>query len=342
MQKLLCIAIGSTMAFGAQAYDKIPKQEGLNGFVFLGAASNTLKSNTLATVGGTEVSDERISSVSDSPDSKSYGRVTPAFNLSYTLEGARTQFFGGTELDDFITQDSSFGIGVRQAVGDLGNLRASLLASSEREVYKDPYVVGVDRSKTDQTSNGMRLGWEHILQSDFEVTYTHRKIELDSERSGTTPAVDGGLTPGLSAAQINELDRNGDLSKIDFAYIAQLSPDSLFTSTYSYVDYDLDGNAMAMSGPMMQLDYRYTGLQDWALSGSAVVGTLSSNDTNPIYGKRQEQDSYGVSLTAAYLEPFGLKDWKALGTLAYGKQDNNIDFYESSISSINLGMMYNF
>jgi len=31
-----------------------------------------------------------------------------------------------------------------------------------------------------------------------------------------------------------------------------------------------------------------------------------------------------------------------LGTFAYGKQDNNIDFYETSISSVNLGMMYNF
>lgn len=229
---------------------------------------------------------------------------------------------------------------MRQSIGSLGNLRASLLSSSEREVYKDPYVVGVDRSKTDQTSNGMRLGWEHIMQSDFELTYTHRKIEVDKELSGTTLAADGGLQ--LSAAQVNELDRNGDFNKIDFSYIAQLSPDSLFTSTYSYVDYDLDGNAMSMSGPMMQLDYRYTGLQDWALSASALVGTMSSDDYNPIYGKKQEQDSFGASLTAAYLEPFGLKDWKALGTLAYGQQNNNIDFYETSISSVNLGMMYNF
>lgn len=340
MKKLLSIAIGSAMAFSAQAYDKIPKQSGFDGFVFLGAASNSMESNTLATIGGTEVSDERIDSVNNSPDSKSYGKVTPAFNLSYTLDGSNTQFFGGTELDDFITQDSSFGIGVRQSVGSLGNLRASLLSSSEREVYEDPYVVGVDRSKTDQTSSGMRLGWEHILESDFELTFTSREIEVDDELSGTTSLAEGGL--GLTAAQVDDLDRNGDFRKIDFSYIAQLSPDSLFTSTYSYVDYDLDGSAMSMSGPMMQLDYRYTGLQNWALSGSAVVGTMSSDDYNPIYGKKQEQDSFGASLTAAYLEPFGLKDWKALGTLAYGQQNNNIDFYETSISSVNLGMMYNF
>jgi hypothetical protein len=340
MKKLLSIAIGSAMAFSAQAYDKIPKQSGFDGFVFLGAAYNSMESNTLATIGDSDVSEERIDSINDSPDSKSYTKVTPAFNLSYTLDGSRTQFFGGTELDDFITQDSSFGIGARQSIGSLGNLRASFLASAEREVYRDPYVVNVDRRTTDQTSSGFRLGWEHILQSDFEVTFTHREIEVDDELSGTTLAADGGLQ--LSAAQFNELDRNGDFSKIDFSYIAQLSPHSLFTSTYSYVDYDLDGGAMSMSGPMMQFDYRYTGLQKWALSGSALVGTMSSDDTNPIYGDKQDQDSFGMSLTAAYLEPFGLKDWKAVGTFAYGQQNNSIDFYETSLSSINLGMMYNF
>jgi len=340
MKKLLCVAIGSAMAFSAQAMDKIPQQDGLKGYVFLGASGNSMESNMLATVGGEKVSDRNIDSVTSSPDSKSYSRITPAFELSYTLADSRTQFFGGTELDDFLTQDGSLGIGIRQGVGSFGNLRASLLASAEREVYKDPYVVGTDRSRTDQTSNGMRLGWEHIMESDFDITYTHRKIDLDKERSGETALVDGGLA--LNAKQINDLDRNGDFNKLDFVYNAQLSPDSLFVSTYSYLNADLDGDAMAMDGYAMQFDYRYTGFEDWALSASAVVGTMSSDDYNPIYGKKQQQDSYGATLTAAYLEPFGLKDWKALGTFAYGKQDNNIDFYETSISSVNLGMMYNF
>jgi hypothetical protein len=340
MKKLLCIAVGSAMAFGAQAFDKIPQQDGFKGYVFLGASTNSMESNTLATVGGTEVSDRRIDSVDSSPDSKTYSRVTPAFDLSYTFADSRTQIFGGTELDDFLTQDGSMGIGIRQGIGSFGNLRASLLASAEREVYKDPYVVNAKRERTDQTSNGMRLGWEHIMESDFDITYTHRTIELDKELSGVTPVVDGGL--GLNAQQINDLDREGDYSKLDFSYYAQLSPDSVFVSTYSYIDANLDGDAMAMDGYAMQLDYRYTGYQDWALSASAVLGSMSSDDYNPIYGKKQQQDSYGASFTAAYIEPFGLKDWKALGTFAYGKQDNNIDFYESSISSFNLGMMYNF
>ncbi|SDU33389.1 Protein of unknown function [Pseudomonas pohangensis] len=340
MKKLLFVAVGSAMAFSAHAVDKIPQKDGLKGFVFLGASANSMESNMLASVGGTDVSDRRINSVTSSPDSKNYSRVTPAFELSYTFADSRTQIFGGTELDDFLTQDGSMGVGIRQGVGSLGNLRASLLASAEREVYKDPYVVNAKRSRTDQTSNGMRLGWEHIMESDFDITYTHRTIDLDKELSGVTPVVDGGL--GLNAQQINDLDRNGDFGKLDFTYNAQLSPDSMFVSTYSYIDANLDGDAMAMDGYAMQFDYRYTGFQDWALSATAVVSTMSSDDYNPIYGKKQQQDSYGASLTAAYIEPFGLKDWKALGTFAYGKQDNNIDFYETSLSSVNLGMMYNF
>ena len=334
MKKLLCIAVGSAMAFSAQAFDKIPKQDGFKGYVFLGASANSMESNMLASVGGEDVSDKRIDSIGSSPDSKDYGRVTPAFEVSYTFADSRTQLFGGTELDDFVTQESSFGVGIRQGFGSFGNLRLSGLAGSEREVYKDPYQVNVDRASTDETNTGVRLGWEHILESDFDITYTQRKIDVDKEKSGT------GL--GLSAQQMHSLDRNGDFKKLDFTYNAQLSPDSLFVSTYSYVNADLDGDAMAMDGLAMKLDYRYTGFESWALSASAMLSNMNSDDYNPIYGKKQQQDSYGLSLTAAYLEPFGLQDWKVLGTLAYGQQDNNIDFYETSLSSVNLGMMYNF
>ena len=340
MKKLLCIAVGSALAFGAQAFDKIPKQDGLKGYVFIGAASNSMESNTLATVGGTEVSDRSIGSVYSSPDSKDYSKITPAFELSYTFADSRTQIFGGTEMEDFITDDPALGIGVRQGVGTIGNLRASLLASTGREVYKDPYVVNAKRSRTDQSSGGMRLGWENIMQTDFDVTYTHRKIDIDKELSGATPVVDGGL--GLNAQQINELDRNGDKYKVDLSYRLAVDGDNIIVPTISSINYDLDGDAVSMSGGQFELNYAYLGLQDWELSANLATSYISSDDYNPIYGKKQDLDSRGISLAATYKEPFGLKDWKARGAFAYGKQDSNIDFYNTSLNSVSLGMMYNF
>jgi len=301
-----------------------------------------MESNTLASVGGTDVSDERIGSVYSSPDSKSYGKINPAFELSYTFADSRTQIFGGTEMEDFLTQDGAFGIGIRQGFGTIGNLRASLLASAAREVYKDPYVVNVDRSKTDVTSGGMRLGWENIMQTDFDLTLTKRNIDIDKELSGTTATANGGLATPLNASQINDLDRNGDKTAVELSYRLAIDADNLIIPSVTAVDYNLDGEAVSMSGGQMGLSYMYTGLQSWEFIANGLVGSMSSDEYNPIYGKKQDLDSYGASLAATYKEPFGLKDWKARGAFVYGKQNSNIDFYDTSLNSLTLGMMYSF
>ena len=334
MRKLLCMAIGSAMALSAQAHDKIGEKDGLTGYGFLGASTSSMETNTTATIGGNDVGDRRIDSLTSSPDSQGYGGLVPAFNLTYTFAGSRTQIFAGTELEDFLTQDGTLGLGVRQGIGSLGNLRVSLLAGTGSEVWEDPYVTGVDRSKTDRSSGGMRLGWEHILQSDFAVTLTDRKIELDDELSGTAL--------GLTAAQSKLLEREGNQKKADFSYRWAPNADHVLIPTISVIDYDLDGEAMAMKGTQFELNYAYLGLQDWEFVANGLLGSLESDKSNPIYGKKQDLDRMGVSLAASYKEPFGLKGWKASTTLNYGQEDSNIDFYDTSLKSLTVGMLYSF
>lgn len=334
MRHLLFIPLGSVIALSAQAYDQIPKEDGLSGNVSLGVTSDQMKTNQIATVTGTHVSDKNIDSLSGSPDSKSYTKVVPAFGLSYTLAGSLTQFFAGTAMEDFINEDSVIDLGVRQGIGDPGNLRFSLLGSTPQEVWKDPYVTGADRKTTDRTSNGFRLGWENIFQSDFDVTYTQRKIDLDHERSGTAL--------GLSQDQQDLLDRNGKDKKLDVSYRWQIDKDNILTPTLSYIDRDLDGNAMKMDGYQADLGYSYLGLQGWQFGADAFGGHLKSDHTNPIYDQKQSVDRYGMSLSATYLEPFGLKDWSARAAVNYGEENSNIDFYDTRLGSVSVGMSYNF
>ncbi|MNG41460.1 hypothetical protein D3C84_1306620 [compost metagenome] len=50
----------------------------------------------------------------------------------------------------------------------------------------------------------------------------------------------------------------------------------------------------------------------------------------------------GLSFAATYKEPFGLQDWRARAAISYGEEDSNIDFYDTKITSLNLGMLYTF
>lgn len=334
MRKLLCIVGSGLLAFTANAFDRIPQQDGFSGYLFLGASSNSMETNTVASIGSADVGDERVGSLSRSPDSISYGQFTPAFGLSYTFAVTRTQIYGGTELEDFLTQDRTLGIGVRQGIGSLGNFSASLLASTGNEVWADPYVVGADREATDRKSGGVRLGWERMLESDFDVTYTKRTIELDDELSGSAL--------GLTQAERKLLDRDGDQGKLDASYRWDPAPNHVLRPVLSYVKHDLDGDAMSRGGAQFELNYQYTGLENWELMANILAGSLKSDDVNPIFDEKQEVDRMGVSLAATYKEPFGMKDWMVRSTLSYGEEDSNIDFYDSSLKSLNLGLMCKF
>ena len=334
MRQFIIAAVASAVTLSAQGYDRIPQESGFSGFAFIGAGSTDRETNMTATVGGTEVADERIDSLTQSPDSERYSRLLLDFGLSYTLADSRTQIFGGTELEDFLTQDSTLGLGIRQGIGDAGNLRASLIASTPSETWEDPYLVGADREETDVESGGMRVGWEHIFGSGLDLTYTQRSIELDDELSGTSL----GLTPSQRAL----LDREGDLKELQVSYFWKPAEDHTLTPSFSSIDYDLDGDAMAMDGYQGELNYAYTGLQNWELVMNLLAGKLESDDDNPIYGKTAEVDRMGASLAATYKEPFGLRDWRARAAISYGEEDSNIDFYDSSIKSVSLGMLYTF
>jgi hypothetical protein len=288
MGKLLCIAIGSAMALSAQAHDKIGEKDGLTGYGFLGVSTNSMETNTTATIGVNDVSNKSIHFLTRSPDSQGYGGIVPALGLTYTFAGSHTQIFGGTELEDFLSQGSTLSLGVRQGIGSLGNLRGSLLAGTDNEVWEDPYVVNANRSKTDRKSSGLRLGWEHIFQSDFAVTLTRRKIELDDELSGTAL--------GLTAAQSKLLDREGKQKKIDLSYRWKPSANHLLVPTISAIDYDLDGEAMAMQGAQFELNYAYLGVQGWEFIANGLLGSLESDKSNPIYGTKQDLDRMGVSM----------------------------------------------
>ena len=321
-KKLLCVAINSVMIFTAQAYDQIPATAGFAGSVTLAVGSRSLKNN----IAGAEV----IDSLYSSPKTDSGTEVGPGLELSYTFIGSRTQLFAGTEHGD----QGDLGAGIRQGLGNLGNLRASLLLSGGDEVWKDPYAVGVERDDTETSGTGMIFGWEHIFESDFDITYSQRSIEVDDEFSGTALR----LTP----AQRELLNREGDEKTLAVSYHWMPSSVHLITPSLSYVNRNLDGGAMAMDGMQFDLSYAYLGLQGWELGAHLTSSALKSDDVNPIFAKKQDLDSYALGLEATYLRPFNLPNWELSAGLYYSKDNSNIKFYEGESQGIDLAMTYTF
>jgi hypothetical protein len=311
--------------YPATALEPIPKESGFSGFIRPGAGFMRFKTNMVASFFGFDLSDKKINSLEDSPDAQSSGVALVPFSLEYTFASTRTQLFIGTVLTNLIRFDYAQQAGIKQGIGKLGVLQGGVLFSGiPAKVWKDPYVIDQNRDETRRTSNGGRLVWDRVFGSQLQVQYTYRKIDVGNEKSGEFL--------GLSASDRNRLDRNGDRHVGEALYRFNFAKKHMLAPTFIYARDDLDGAAMANDTYDFQLTYAYLG-DPFVITANGFYGKADYDKRNPIYGKTQDDDRYGVQGNVFYKNPWG---WSLFGSnpmnfyvnAAYIDIDSNIDFYD--------------
>ena len=324
----------------ASALDPIPQESGFSGFIRPGVGYLKYKSNMVASIQGFDLSEEKIDSYTDSPDSETTPLVTLPFTLAYTFAGSRTQLFFGTDLTDLIRFDMSQQLGVKQGIGSLGILQGGFLFSGmPAKVWKDPYLTGEDRDDTKRNSTGARLTWDRIFGSWFQVQYTYRKVDIDSEKSG-----DSLVQTVITSSERQLLERDSDRSTVDIAYRFHFAKHHTLGPAFIYTHDDRDGKAMKNDAYDLQLTYAYFNRNNpFSFTGNAYIGQAEYDEDNPIYDKEQEDDRYGVQGTLYWENPWG---WSLLGSNpmnffiggAYAKTNANIDFYDQEAIMGNVGV----
>jgi hypothetical protein len=331
------LLLGATWA---SALDPIPTESGFSGFIRPGVGYLKYKSNMVASIQGFDLSKETNDSLFDSPDSESTGLITVPFTLAYTFASSRTQVFLGTDLTDLIRFDYSQQIGVKQGIGNLGVLQGGFLFSAiPAKVWKDPYLTGEDRDDTKRKSTGVRLAWDRIFGSWFQLQYSYRKIDIDSEKSGESL-----VGTYLNSSELKLLKRDSDLHIADIAYRFRFAKNHTLAPAFIYTYDDRDGKAMKSDAYDFLLTYAYRNRNNpFSFTGNAYIGQADYDKENPIYNKKQDDDRYGIQGTLYWENPWG---WSLLGSNpmnffiggAYAKTDANIDFYDQEAIMGNAGV----
>ena len=341
-RKVLALTLMMLIVFLGPAYgiEPIPTESGFSGFLSIGGGYSNVKSNMISGNAFGDVGDRTIDSLTDSPDSNSSGSMQFNYDLRYTFASTRTQVFLGNSLEDTLRYDFATQLGVSQELPGQNLVALSFLFSSiPTEVWKDPYVTNVRRSRTDRDSKGFRMAWDRIFGSELQIQYSYREIELDDELSGTFL--------GLSAAQRNLLDREGDHHKAEVLYRFFFDGKKhAIIPAITYFNYDLDGDAMANDGVDFQISYGYNG-ERFSAVVNAFIGYADYDKRNPIYGKTQDEDRYGAGLIGFYHEPFGwsvpfFKKTSLYIKTDYFESDANIDFYDTEIFTAGAGFFFRF
>jgi len=322
----------------AAAINQLPMESGFSGFIRPGAGVMKFKSNMVASFMGFDLSDKKINSLTDNPDDQSTGIVTVPFALNYTFASTRTQLFVGTDLTDLIRFDMSQQFGVRQEIGRFGRLQGGILFSSiPAKVWKDPYLINQNRDETSRSSNGARLVWDRVFNTGLQLQFTYRNVDISNEKSGDSIS-------SLNSSQRKLLKRDGDRYIADIAYRFTFAERHTLAPAFIYAKDDLDGDAMSSDTYDFQVTYAYFG-DPITITANAFIGYADYDRKNPIYGKTQDDDRFGVNAVIYYKNPWG---WSLFGSQpmnffingAYTDVDANIDFYNQEATMVSAGVLF--
>jgi hypothetical protein len=335
----LILALGAGAAAPlASAIEPIPQTPGWRGFVVGGAGYIDLKSNFVAGNGLIDIGHETINSIYDAPQSDSTWHPLFTGEINYTFED-QWQVFLGTSLEDAVTLDGVAQFGVRKDIGSSGVLQGGYLFSGiPTQTWEDPYAEGVKRDETDRDSSGLRLQWDRVMGSAFELTFSWRDISIDKERSGQ-----GVTSVSCDVACQDLLRRDGDQYSFDVSYLYKLGEGSrhLLRPMVRYTINDREGDAISGDAYRLQLSYIFLG-QGYTVASNIAFGGSGEDERNPLFGVTTDSTRYAIDTTLFYRLPAASGRWQAVGSILWGKDDSNVRFYDSDIFNVNLGVMYRF
>lgn len=298
-------------------------------------------SGTIAMLAGGAQSNSRldsgpknIDSLSGTGEDKMEAFFFPlaASHVNYTFANGNSRVQFGMQEADIALGRPHIELGYHQYVDSLGTFKFSYLPGIlSATTWKDPYLVGENRSETDRNIQGVRFQYSDILSSRFGLEMAYGDQKIDDELSGIS------FSPTAQQA----LDRNGDLYFIELSHLDPISKTWLVRSSVNYMRKDLSGKAMSSN--------KYTGqvafLKRLAKGTFTVSATYHYEDfenVNPIFQDTRSDNGVGIMSTYVYKAPFNLKNVGLVALLGYNQDFSNIDFYDNYNVSVGAGVSYDF
>jgi hypothetical protein len=339
VQYVILTAVGaySILFVGAvQAQQPLPRESGFSGyFEILGAYISTNSQLN------TDSENKKTDSLDSAGERVGSFKPLPLGLIAYTFADIRTQLYLGTLPQDIAQGQFFVEAGVRHDLLDGTILRASVIPISpiEQETWKDPFVVGQNRKKTDITSFGFKLAVENIRRLGLSFRYGWVHQNIDDEESGTF--LFSQLESPLTCKDLDDLDRDSNFHRLTAEYTFKLMPRLRLRPILRYTRGDAEGDANSFYALTPQLSFLYFGNHLQATLNIIGKGEWY-DDTHPVFDKTRRDYNLGLFAILGYKDPFGLKNFRIDWFNAFFESTSNINFYESTNYLSALGIGNNF
>lgn len=296
------LAISGTMSVGA---------------VFIDSANNL----------NPESSEKKLTSLNSAPKRKSSTVPAVLIDAVWDLgeEGGAIVYFS-TEPPIDEVGGLTIDFGTSYEIPNIGILYGEFFASPFSEAWEDPYLVGVDRKKTDTSKYGLQLGLNRVLGTGLRMNFTYLKDEVDND-------VRGKIMPVLA--------RDGAVYAFNLNYSFYPTENLEIRPRASLRIGDYDGDANSFTKYKFTLESHYT-IEKLTISPSVYYSHSDYDKENPLFSKTRDNTGYGAELMLTYMAPFNLDNWSATTLVSMSKGDSNIKYYDTESFTVAGFVSYHF
>jgi hypothetical protein len=232
-------------------------------------------------------------------------------------------FSTGTIIDVGLGKedDDSATISISQLLGKPGLVSLGLDVG-ESEVWRDPYLVGVERAVTDEITVGLTLDYAEIFGTGAMLSIGGRNIRIEDDTIGSRQP---------------DLRRDGSQFAAGAGYAFELGDGHAITPYLEGIKDTRDGESESSSGYRLSLNHSLK-LGKWIFDTTLSGGQTEFDAPHPIFKHTREENMFEVSEVITYEELFGFKNFSISGFVNYSSMDANINFFDSNVLSIGMGV----
>lgn len=310
-----CAAYCLSIMISAQV--AVAEEPGFGGDLILGGVWETGRPSQLDAVDGNKT----ITSLNRRSKSESDADLYFSGEVRYTLANEKTTFF----LSDIRDDENALSAGVQHSLGDWGTLSGAVTYGIN-EVWKNPYLVGTPRRRTDEASYGLAFDYDNVMGSGLLLSTEFAVVDVDNDVIGK---------------QQKLLRRDGYRGKVSAGYEIPFSENIMVVPSINYTRHQLDGDANSSDsyGIAMALLWSRDNL---SIETVAELGKTNYHDDHPVYNRERDATSFDVSALVSYYEPFGLSQTSVYAFAGYSRVDENIDFFDTNTFTTGFGVGYHF
>lgn len=260
--------------------------------------------------------------------------VFPLARLDYTLEDLKTQFFVGNSRENVGKGEFQIEFGASHQFDDSSTLTLAYFPELPfiGETWKDPYLTGQVREKTEETAQGGRIELKNVGGSLLDVQYAFADSKIEDELSGTNLAY-------LSDLDRSQLHRDAFYQRISVDHMVPFSANFILKPGLLYTRANAKGDANSFDEYAIRIQMIFRENRH-LLTGSATYGRLKAEIDNPVFNQREETDRASLFALYKYQKPFNLDNWSLLAIGFLGETDSNINFYNRSGLGVGIGAAY--